>query len=375
MKIAIICPYDYKNPGGVQIHIRDCAKELSNLGHEITVISPRTEADQSNTKDHVTFGYSRKFTFNKTNFDISFVYGAEYKKLKFFLKNNEFEIIHYHTIWTPFLPLQILYLSKSKNVATFHDTPPDNFSGNLTRLLFRFASIIISRYLDAIIVVSDTPMEHLSKNINKTIHVIPPCTDLKRFSPDNLPLIKKTGNKIDILFFGRLDQRKGIFILLEAFKKIIRDGIEARLLVAGTGHEQSRLVHYLEKEKLDTIKFIGRIADKDKPSLYTSCDLFCSPALYGESFGIVLVEAMASGKPVVAAANKGYRLLLQEQSEYCLTTPGDSEDLYLKLKKLVLDKKLREELGAWGLRKSKQYDCEQIIPEILDIYKETLNFK
>lgn len=375
MKIAVVCPYKLSSFGGVQQHVIDSARELSGLGHEVTIISPSSRDIPGLKVNNVCFGSSKTVTFNKTDFDISFVYGAEYRKLKFFIKENNFEIIHYHTIWTPFLPLQILYLSKSKNVATFHDTPPDNFSGKLTKLLFRFAGIIISRYLDAIIAVSDAPAGHLPKNIHKTIHIIPPCTDLKRFFPENLPLIKKTGNKINILFFGRLDQRKGIFILLEAFKKIIRDGIEARLLVAGTGHERLKLVQYLEKEKLDTVKFIGRIDDKDKPSLYTSCDLFCSPALYGESFGIVLVEAMASGKPVVAAANKGYRLLLHEQSEYCLTTPGDSEDLYIKLKKLVLDKELREELGAWGLRKSKQYDCGQIIPEILNIYMETLNFK
>ena len=375
MKIAVVCPYRLSSFGGVQRHIIDSARELAGLGHEVTIISPPCHDNSLLQVKNVCFGSSKIVTFNKTDFDISFTYGGEYKKLKKFIKQNKFDIIHFHTVWTPFLPLQILYLSKSKNIATFHDTPPDNLAGKITRLLFRFISIIIFRYLDAIIAVSDAPAEHLPKHIHKKIYIIPPCINLKSLSPENPPLIKKADDKINILFLGRLDQRKGIFILLDAFKKITVAGLEARLLVAGTGHERARLVKYLEKEKLEPVEFIGQIDDKNKPALYTSCDIFCSPALYGESFGIVLVEAMASGKAIVAAANRGYRLLLQEQSEYCLTIPGDSEDLYIKLKKLILDKKLRDELGAWGLRKSKQYDCEKIIPEITDIYKETLNFK
>lgn len=375
MKIAVVCPYNLSSFGGVQRHIIDSARELFGLGHEVTIISPPPHDTSILEVNNVCFGSSKIVTFNKTDFDISFVYGTEYKKLKFFITENDFDIIHYHTIWTPFLPLQILLLSKSKNVATFHDTPPDNLSGKLTKLLFRFAGVILFRYLDAIIAVSDAPAEHLAKQIHKKIHIIPPCINLKRFSPENPSLIKKSGNSINILFLGRLDQRKGIFILLDAFKKITEERLDARLLIAGAGHEQKKLDQYLEKKKLNNVKFIGRIEDKDKPYLYTSCDIFCSPALYGESFGIVLVEAMASGNAVVAAANKGYKLLLQKQSDHCLAIPGDSEDLYLKLKKLILDKKLRDELGAWGLQQSKQYDCKQIIPEIMDIYRETLNFK
>ena len=375
MKIAVVCPYNLSSFGGVQRHIIDSARALSGLGHDVTIISPRTLNKTGVQDNNFCFGSSKIITFNKTDFDITLVYGAEFKKLKKFIKENNFEIIHYHTIWTPFLPLQILFLSESKNVATFHDTPPDNITGILTRTAFRLIGLILFRFIDSIIAVSEAPAGHLPKLPDKKIHIIPPCIDLSRFYNNTTPLINKINNEIVILFIGRLDQRKGIFVLIEAFKKLCDEGFQVKLLIAGTGHDQKKVTDHIETRKLDTICYLGDIEEKDKPGLYASCDIFCSPALYGESFGIVLVEAMASSKPVVAAANKGYAQLLQSQSEYCLSSPGDPADLYKRLRELVLNDRLREDLGLWGLQQSRQYDAAMVTEKLVNLYKETLLFK
>ena len=375
MKIAVVCPYSLSSFGGVQRHIIDSARQLIRLGHDVTIISPPSQDNFIPQVKNVCFGSSKAVTFNKTDFDISLAYGAEYKKLKHFIKANDFEIIHFHTIWTPFLPLQILCLSKSKNIATFHDTPPDNIVGKLTGMIFRLISLVLFRYIDSIIAVSEAPAEHLPEFPEKKIHVIPPCIDLSRFYNNRTPLINKHNNEIVILFLGRLDQRKGIFVLMEAFRKLSDDGLQVKLLIAGSGHDQNKVTEYLDSRKLNNVCYLGEVDEGDKPGLYASCDIYCSPALFGESFGIVLVEAMASSKPVVAAANKGYRQLLQSKSEYCLSTPGDPDDLYKRLRKLVLNNKLRQELGLWGLQQSRLYDTCTVIPALIDLYRETLLFK
>lgn len=375
MKIAVVCPYNLSSFGGVQRHIIDSSRQLAKLGHDVTIISPPSRNNHLLQINNVCFGSSKVITFNKTDFDISLAYGAEYKKLKQFIRENNFEIIHFHTIWTPILPVQILCLSNSKNIATFHDTPPDNFSGMLTRIFFRLAGLFLFRYIDSIIAVSEAPAEHLPEFPDKKIHIIPPCIDLSRFYNNTPPLIKKHENETVILFLGRLDQRKGIFVLLEAFMKLNDDGLRVKLLIAGSGHDQNKVTECIKNRKLNNVVYLGDVDESDKPGLYASCDIFCSPALFGESFGIVLVEAMASSKPVVAAANKGYRQLLKAKHEYCLSVPDDADDLYRHLRKLVLDKGLREELGLWGLHQSRMYDSGIITPKLVSLYQETLLFK
>ena len=375
MRIAIVCPYDLDTPGGVQTHILDLSKELKNTGHQVKIIVPRCNEVQDDNEDVIFLGKSRKIEFNKTIFDISLVYGKDRKKLSAVLREGNFDIIHYHTIWTPFLPMQILLASNAANVATFHDTPPDNFSGKLTKFVFRILSYFLLKHLDAAIAVSEAPAEHLVKLPGHKIHVIPPCTDLRLFSPDIKPLVARLENFVTILFLGRLEKRKGILPLLQAFNKLVEQKLDVRLLIAGDGNEEINIKKFIDSHHLSQVIFLGRISEPDKAACYNSCDIFCSPALYGESFGIVLVEAMASSRPIVAAANKGYRQVLRPKADYCLAKPGDVEDLYLKLRNLVLNRELREELGQWGVNEAKKYQCKNLISQYVDIYRNALTLK
>ena len=375
MKIAIVCPYDYFSPGGVQTHVRDSACELGRLGHSVTVIAPGVGKCPENINNVVFLGKGKKINFNQTTFDITFINAENINRLRTILDREKFDIIHFHTIWTPFMSMQILYYSNSINICTFHDTPPDNLAGKITKIIFHFISHLIFRHLDAVIAVSDTPSKHLAKIPDKHIQILPPCIDLSRFSPRNQPLYPAKGEQATILFLGRLDKRKGLFVLLEAYKLLLKDNFNVRLLIGGSGTEQQKLNNYLMSENLDNVVCLGYVNDDELSGCYASCDIFCAPALYGESFGIVLVEAMASGKAVVAASNPGYKIILDEKKEFCLARPGDVHDLYLKLKSLLIDIHLRQELANWGLRESVKYDCQTVIPNLVKIYQNASNLK
>lgn len=375
MKIAIVSPYDLYSPGGVQTHILDLSKELKKLGHHVKIIAPECTDLQEDNEDVIFLGKGKKVGFNKTRFDISLVYGKDKKKLKDTLDENQFDVIHYHTIWTPFLPLQVLLLSKSANVATFHDTPPDNLSGRLTKFVFRILGYFLQRYLDAAIAVSEAPAEHLVKIPGRKLNIVPPCTDLHSFSPDVRALTEKSDNSITILFLGRLEERKGIKSLLISFNRLANEKFNVRLLVAGEGNAEIHINKHVDTHNRSRIKVLGRIHEADKAACYNSCDIFCSPALYGESFGIVLVEAMASGRPVIAAANKGYSRVLQEKANQCLAKPGDAADLYLKLRDLIVNSELREELSLWGIEEAQKYQCSKLVNRYVDIYRDALDFK
>lgn len=375
MKIAIVCPYDFHSPGGVQTHIRDFACALSKQGHNIKIIAPISRHNAKDEPNLIFIGKCKKVRFNKTQFDISIVYGGERTKLKELLENEKFDIIHLHTVWTPFLPLQILYSSSCACIATFHDTPPDTWAGKITRVIFYLLSLIIIRRLDEVIAVSGEPARHLAHHPTKKIHIIPPCTDLSCFSPDVEPIKKYHDKRINILFLGRMDERKGLFILLRAYQKLLNDNLKVRLLIAGHGFEFDNINHFIRVNNIPHVEILGYIQEKERPACYASCDIFCAPAPYGESFGIVLVEAMASGKPVVAAANAGYKNILQEMSDFCLAQPKDIDSLYIHLKHLVQDTALQKSLGDWGIKEAKKYDCNALMDKYLQVYKDALLFK
>ncbi len=201
--------------------------------------------------------------------------------------------------------------------------------------------------------------------------VLPPCTDLSRFLDAPAAPARPDG-QLNILFVGRLEPRKGVMVLLQAYQRLRATRADVRLTIAGGGSEEPRLKRYAALHGVPDVAFLGRFAAEAAPVLYASCDIFCAPSLYGESFGIVLAEAMASGKPVVAAANRGYRTVLGAAGGCCLSPPGDVEALRRRLATLAADAELRRRLGAWGRRQAQLYDCRTVAPRLVDVYEEAI---
>ncbi len=372
MKIAIVCPYDIHRPGGVQRHILDCARTLRQLGHETKIIAPGPAPADWIGDDIIHIGAMRPVNFNETRFEVSILRGEEKRRLEAMLAAERFDIMHFHTMWTPIMPFQVFRRSRSANVATFHDTSPPTFSGKLTRQFFRLISFFLLPRLDGVIAVSEAPAGHLVGAENCGLRILPPCTDLARYREPHQPIEAYRDGKVNILYLSRLERRKGIYQLLDAYGALSREGLALRLLVVGGGEDAAAVEDYVRAESLPDVVLLGTVAEAEKFRLLASADIFCAPAPHGESFGIVLAEAMASGKPVVAAANLGFRSVLRGEGARFLARPGDAADLGQKLRLLIEDEALRRRMGEWGRREAERYDCRAVVPSIVEIYQRAL---
>jgi phosphatidylinositol alpha-mannosyltransferase len=352
------------------------AAALGELDVQVSIIAPRIGPRQarewiSPNVELVRLGGAHGVSLSGTRFEASLALGDERRRLQALMRRGGFDVVHYHALWTPFLPLQAFACSPSPKVATFHDTPPDGAGGALAKSVLAGLSRWLLPRLDAAIAVSEAPRAHLRPAPGQSVWLEPPCTDLTRFFKAPAPARASDGPPT-ILFVGRLEPRKGVGLLLEAFRRLSEDGVAARLRIAGSGAEEPALRQYVAEHGLETVEFLGRFDDADAPALFADCDIVCAPSPYGESFGIVIAEAMASGKPVVAAANRGYRTLLIGPGAQLLAPAGDVEGLHHRLKAAVLDPALRARLGAWGRAEAERYDCRRLAPRLLDIYQHAI---
>lgn len=375
MKVGIVSPYDVHRPGGVQAHMHDVAATLRRLGHQAKLLAPGPAPAGDADDDIIHIGRQRGINFNQTHFELSYAGREARRTLRAVLAREAFDVLHFHTIWTPLLPLQILRASHSAAVATFHDTPPETPVGRLTRRAFRVLGRRLARRLDAMIAVSASPAAHLPSPPGRPLRILPPCIDLSPFFADAPPLAELRDERVNILYLSRLDRRKGVYHLLEAYRRLAPQAPPLRLIIAGGGDERAGVERYVAAHALPDVVVLGPVAEAEKPRLYASADVFCAPALHGESFGLVLVEAMASGKPVVASANSGYSTVLTGEGARFLVPPGDSAALADLLRLMVGDADLRRRMGAWGRAAARQYDCAQVVPRLLEVYRQALALK
>ncbi len=376
MKIAHVCPYDIDRPGGVQRHILDLSASLAKMGHDVTIIAPQVPRSFHRPGPPpeavciARIGKGRSIGINKTSFEVSLAVGTERVRLDRIMRSAAFDVVHVHTPLSPLLPLQALVRSDAAKVATFHAVPPNTLTAPLQRLLNGVLNRRIIRKLDGVILASP-----VQKTLRLTGTVLPPCTNLRHFA-DRIPLLaERDGCSIRILFLGRLEKRKGAAVLLNAYALLRRQGLPVRLLFAGDGPERERLQRTAQGHGIPDVTFLGRVDQDRLADIYAGCDIFCAPSLYAEGFGIVLVEAMASGKPVVAAANEGYRTVFHGDAEQFLARPGDVADLSDKLRRLVEQPLLRGRLGEWGRRESARYDSDALAPAFLSVYAEAIRSK
>ncbi|HVP85075.1 MAG TPA: glycosyltransferase family 4 protein [Rhizomicrobium sp.] len=361
-------------PGGVQTHIRDLGTALEELGHQVTIFAPLLSPPlpHEGGPEIVRLGSARKIGFGGTAYEISIALGEEKKRLEAAVELGGFDVMHYHTMWTPLLPAQVFWRSKAANVATFHDTPAPTFEGRMLAHVFRSISKWLLPRLDGVITPSEAPQGHLAK-VGPPVTILPPSTNLNRFATARLPRRARFDDgRINILFLGRLEERKGARLLLEAYLRLVLEELPVRLIIAGQGEREYALREFAAAHSLPNLEFTGGFFDAEAPQLYADCDIFCAPSPYGESFGIVIVEAMASGKPVVAAANSGYRTVLTGEGARFLTQPGDEVALANALRTLVNDAGLRAKLGAWGREHAPRYDVRTTAPKFVEVYEKAI---
>lgn len=375
MKILQVCPYDFDAGGGVKSHVMDLSIELRKHGHTVKIIAPG--GDGLNTHgDVIRIGESYKFGVNRTTLNLTGLSFNDLRELKEFLNREQFDVIHYHEIWVPFLPMNILHLSKSANVVTFHGTPPDTIGSKIIEAtLMPFYGTLTFDYFDKVITVSHAPIPYLRKVYDGEFEIIPNGIDLTVFNPENKPFEKYLDGKINILFLGRLDKRKGVLYLLKAFNQLKQKCSNVRLLIAGDGDQRDDVEEYIDENNLKDVEVLGYVDEKDKPRYFATCDIFCSPAIEGESFGIVLLEAMATKKPVVAYANPGYKEVLKGKGADLLVEPKDIGGLSKTLELLVRSEDLRNAYSEWGVKEVHQYQWNYIYDKIIKVYNEAITEK
>lgn len=372
MKIALVCSYDLTRPGGVQAHVLGLAEEMRRRGHTVTVLSP-PPSGQLPKRDFergiIQVGKSYLVPWvGGTEIELTLALGGEARFLKRFLREESFELVHFHN---PFLlSHQISAWTASPQMVTLHTTPPEGLAGRLLTAVFTFLGRLWwRRRLKAGIAVSTAPAR-LVRPLYEALQIIPNGIKTQDFEPStSTPVEQYQDGRLNILYLGRLEKRKGVRYLIQAYSRVKKNYPEARLMVAGAGPERAALEALCSQLELNDVVFLGPIAEQEKPNWYATCDIYCSPAIHGESFGIVLLEAMASGKPAIGAANVGYRTVLTGAGQQLLFTPRDVESLTVLLESLLESPKLRDELGRWGLERCRRYDWSQVGNRIEEVYR------
>lgn len=364
MKVALVCPYDFSRPGGVKSHIVSLSKHLTILGHQVKIIAPNINANLVEEKNVHFFGRSRSVNIGGTKIDVNIALGEEKQSLRSFLSSESFDIIHYHTIWNPLLPFQVLKHSKTKQVATFHDTPKSKFVGDwimptVARGVFTF--------LDQIISVSKSQSAFISRFSKRTIHIIPNGIDLEEIQSVAPADGTRKDDHFQMFFLGRLEPRKGVMHALEAFKKLKERYPKMKLVIAGDGDGRAEVEQYIELHNLHDVSLLGFVDEATKYRLLKESDLYLAPALYGESFGIVLLESMAVGTPIAGYANAGYKNVITPEMAEGFAEPGNLDQLIRCIEQLLPSAK-REQLAAHGLEEVKKYDWAAVSQQVNEVY-------
>ena len=372
MKIALVSPYDFAYPGGVTNHISSLEHYLTRMGHEVKVIAPVSKAVSAFGDRFIPVGRPRAIPTSGSIARVT-ISTRLAPTIKAVLAEENFDIIHLHEPFMPMLCTTVLRKAQTKMVGTFHafaGSPGYNFAKPLTiRFLRKWF-----RNLDGKIAVSEPAMEFANKHLPGHYDIIPNGIDLEHFSPDVSPIDEFCDGKLNILFVGRLEKRKGANYLLKAYQRVKEEIPNSRLLIVGPGTRlRKKYEKQVRRNRLKDVVFVGHAAYDELPRYYKTADIFCAPATGSESFGIILLEAMAIGKPIVASNIDGYARLVSNGVEGLLVPPRDEKMLAEALISLMNDEPLRQQMGARGQIKAREYDWKLLAQRVLDYYISVLN--
>ena len=370
MKIGLVCPYNmFQFAGGVQEIVIQLANELRLLGHDIKIITPRPRNfSETIPENMILLGKSAKLNTPFATM-VDFGFEADTEEIENMLEQEKFDILHFHEPWVPVLSRQILSRSKAINIATFHATPPTTaLSKSLLSVVVPYTSSVL-KYIDGYSAVSDSAAVYVNTLVEKPVTIIPNAINLEAFKPSKNK--KDSSGKKKILYLGRLEKRKGIPYLLEAYQMLRMKHNDVELVIAGSGVKRAALEKIVATEKIPEVSFLGFIPEQQKIQLIESADLYCSPAIYGESFGIVLLEAMALHIPVVAGNNPGYSSVMRDEGSISLVNPKSTSEFAQRLELLLYNNEMRDVWIKWAKRETPQYSFDRITEMYLALYKST----
>jgi len=370
LKIALVTPYSLQQPGGVPEHVGHLRQEFQALGHDATIIAPRGERGGIEASPgFYGIGRSMRIPAGGSRANLTFDVTL-YAQVKAIMRREQFDVVHLHEPLMPVLPYMVLLNSNAANVATFHAYR----TANLWYTAFKPYMAFIMGRMDAKIAVSEPAREFVSQYFRGTYDVVPNGIDTALFGDGVEPFPWAHDGAPRILFVGRFDEsRKGFKYLLKAMALVRLQFPEARLTVVGTG-DREKYDGVMDRYNLYTcVDFAGFVAKEELPRYYASCDILCVPSTGNESFGIVLLEGMAAGKPVVASAIPGYASVLTSEHEGILVEPKEPTDLAIALVRLLQDRELRDSMGRTGLSTANRHSWRWIAERVLTVYDQAMH--
>ena len=364
LRIAIIAPYDLSAPGGINNQIRAQAAALRRRGHVARVCGPASAA-LSNQEQ--SLGRTVSVSFGGTESRLGLdprAYAAVGRILR-----EPFDVIHLHEPLTPLVPWLVLLRANIPLVGTFHvyREHGHHFYATFGRWLHP-----LMRRLSARIAVSSAARRTVAAHFPGEFEIVPNGIDVGRFSaPRPTPELMEDAQH-HVLYVGRLEPRKGVETLIRAMPSVTQHDSHAWLLVVGDGPERPALEELARR--LDArVRFAGRVDDDQLPGYVQAADIVCSPALGGESFGIVLLEAMACGKAIVASRIDGYAELLAPAGCARFFNPGDVDGLARELASLLGSAEQRDQLGQRGAATAPAFDSDAIAGRLEAIYRRVMS--
>ena len=364
----MVTPYDLAHPGGVAEHVHHLKSELTRLGHTVVVIAPRARSGGLEVGDGYygvgrTVGIPGNGSRVRLTFDVTL-----YSAVKELLEKEQFDVIHLHEPLTPVLPYMVLLNSRSVNVATFHAY---RLSNPWYSAFKPYMSFVLGR-LDGRIAVSDAAHELVSQYFEGPYSVIPNGIDPQRFSRGIEPFPWANDDSPRILFVGRFNEgRKGFKYLLKAMPLIQQQFPKARLTVVGPG-DPKRVSGMIERNYIRGVDFVGQVSKEDLPRYFASSTVVCAPSIGGESSGIILLEAMASGRPLVATNIPGYAGVMSHEHDGLMVPPMSSQSIALAVVRLLADEHLRQRLSDNGMETANTYAWPKVAKAVVAMYEQAM---
>ncbi|HEY7970268.1 MAG TPA: glycosyltransferase family 4 protein [Candidatus Limnocylindrales bacterium] len=362
MKIGLVTPYVYPLPGGVTQHVQYLYGNLRLRGHDVRIITSSHGLQRASEGDIIRIGKGFSLPVNGSVGTIT-MSPRFISQVRAMLEREQFDLLHFHEPFVPFLSPVVLRLSTSVNVATFHAyggfSPSYEFG---RRAMGGYAARLHGR-----IAVSGAAKHFIERYFPGEYKVIPNGVDIDRFQR-SVPIARWQDGTSNILFVGRFEPRKGLLELLKAYRLLHKTGCDCRLLVVGSGPLAREARRYVATRRLRGVEFLGRVSDEEKAQLFRTADVYASPATGGESFGIVLLEAMASGTAIVASDIHGYKGVVRRGREALLVPPRDSKAIAGAIGRLLGDDAERRAMGEAGRLRAEEFSWPRVTAKVDDFY-------
>jgi phosphatidylinositol alpha-mannosyltransferase len=366
MKIGIVCPYDWAIPGGVSIHIRDLALELMERGHEVNVLAPTS--DESVLPFWVTSGGTPvSISYNGSVARITFGYKAT-KRVQKWIDNGQFDVLHIHEPLTPSLSALACWAASGPVVGTFHSAM------DKSRILsagYNLAQTVLEK-LSARVAVSELARNTVVEHVGGDAVLIPNGVHIDSFinaKPFDANPFNGKRDQHAIAFLGRFEEnRKGFKVLLEAFEEVANEFPNHYLLVAGPGEQKDSLKDFPE-ELHSRVKFLGRVSDEDKARMLQSSAMYVAPNTGGESFGIVLLEAMACHTPVIASDLPAFNRVLDFGTCGLLFENENPQSLANAIRETIAGKTEVAQRVETAYMRVQTFDWSKVATALIDVYE------